>query len=219
MIPVYMIAMTDHPISQMYVREVMPSWEDHGITPKIHEATTPKDLAYRNQLTFDIKRTGREKRPFTSTEKAVWYSHFDLWCKCVIQGPFIIVEHDSKLMKPLPDMSKEGYKFLSYSSDIYCGIAVGSGYYLTSRVAERLVARAVCSKINVNTDGFIALTLNMAAQKKMKDYFYIDQICFDGLNTIDHRHRPALRDPQHPERNFIGLNYEDIDIPSIHRKA
>jgi hypothetical protein len=210
MIPVYMIAMTDHPISQMYVREVMPSWEDHGITPTIHEATTPKDLAYRNQLTFDIKRGGRKKRPFTSTEKAVWYSHFDLWCKCVNEGPLIIVEHDSKLMKPLPDMSKEGYKFLSYSSETNLHISIGSGYYLTSPVAERLVANTVSKEIRLNSDGFIGNMLNFDAQENMKDFYYIDQICFDGLNTIDH---------QSPKRNFIGLDYEDIDIPSIHGQA
>ena len=205
-----MIAMTDHPISQMYVREVMPSWEDHGITPTIHEATTPKDLAYRNQLTFDIKRGGRKKRPFTSTEKSVWYSHFDLWCKCINEGPLIIIEHDSKLMKPLPDMTKEGYKFLSYSSDCNNSIAVGSGYYLTPLRAERLVARAVCREININSDGFIAYMLNISAQKEMQDYYYIDQICFDGLNTIDHKA---------PNRTYIGLDYEDIDIPSIHGQA
>ena len=210
MIPVYMIAMTDHPISQMYVREVMSSWKEHDITPKIHEATTSKDLVYRNQLTFDIKRTGREKRPFTSTEKAVWYSHFDLWCRCVRQGPLIIVEHDSKLMKPLPDMSKEGYKFLSYSSDRYNNIAVGSGYYLTRPIAQRLVADTMSKKIDINSDGFIAQTLNITAQKKMEDYYYIDQICFDGLNTIDHKTT---------KRKYIGLDYEDIDISSIHGQA
>lgn len=208
--PVYMIAMSDHPISQMYVREVMPSWKDHGITPKMHEATTPKDLVYRNQLTFDIKRGGRDKRPFTSTEKAVWYSHFDLWCKCVRDGPLTIIEHDSKLMKPLPDMTKEGYKFLSYSSEYEYTCSIGSGYYLTRLVAERLVANAVSKEIYMNSDGFIGQTLNMEAQKKMKDFHYINQICFDGLNTIDHKS---------PKRTYIGLDYEDIDIPSIHGQA
>lgn len=218
-----MIAISDHPISQMYVREVEKSWKDRGITPKMHEATTPKDLVYRNQLTFDIKRGGREKRPFTSTEKAVWYSHFDLWCKCVREGSLIIVEHDSKLMKPLPDMSKEGYKFLSYSSEYNNGLAVGSGYYLTSRVAERLVANAVSNKIKKNSDGFLGTLLNFSAQKKMKDYFYIDQICFDGLNTIDHKapHRKyvGLDYNSKPIYRFRGLDYENIDIPSIHRQT
>ena len=205
-----MIHQSGHPISQMYVREVTPSWKDHGITPKMHEATTPKDLVYRNELKFDIKKFGRGRRPFTPTEKAVWYSHFDLWCKCVREGALTIVEHDSKLMKPLPDMSKEGYKFLSYSADYNDKMSVGSGYYLTSPVAERLVAGAMSNKINKNSDGFIGTLLNFAAQVKMKDYFYINQICFDGLNTIDHKS---------PKRTYIGLDYEDIDIPSIHGQA
>ena len=205
-----MIAMSNHPISQMYVREFIGSWKDHGITPKLHEATTPKDLVYRNQLTFGIKTKGREQRPFTSTEKSVWYSHFDLWCRCVREGSLTIVEHDSKLMKPLPDMSKEGYKFLSYSSETNLHISIGSGYYLTSPVAERLVANTVSKEIRLNSDGFIGNMLHFDAQENMKDFYYIDQICFDGLNTIDH---------QSPKRNFIGLDYEDIDIPSIHGQA
>ena len=126
------------------------------------------------------------------------------------EGPLIIVEHDSKLMKPLPDMTKEGYKFLSYSSEYQYHMAIGSGYYLTPPVAERLVANAVSREININSDGFIGNMLNFDAQQKMKDYYYIDQICFDGLNTIDHKS---------PKRTYIGLDYEDIDIPSIHGQA
>ena len=71
-------------------------------------------------------------------------------------------------------------------------------------------SRVLCYKININSDGFIADILNSRAQQKMKDYFYINQICFDGLNTIDH---------QSPKRNFIGLDDENIDIPSIHGQA
>ena len=41
----------------------------------------------------------------------------------------------------------------------------------------------------------------------MRDYFYIEQINIDGLNTIDHKN---------PNRNYVGLDYEEIDISSIH---
>lgn len=212
---IFMIAMESHPISLMYKRMVTPSWKGYQLN--FFNAVTPKDLVYRNQLTFDIKRTGKKPRwrEFTSTEKAVWYSHFDLWCKCLKVGPILIIEHDSKLMKPLPDMSKEGYKFLSFAKrdwGVGDGIvmAPGSGYYITPPVAERLISRAVYQPITQNSDGHLAEILNYSRQVLMKDYYYIEQINLDGLNTIDHRN---------PGRKFIGLDYEDFDLPSVHRKA
>ena len=111
---IYMISMKHHPISEMYKREVLPSWKEYEV--KQFEAVTPKDLYKKTKIDFGFKTAGR-KREFTSTEKAVWYSHFELWCECVkIKKPILILEHDSKLVKPLPDMSKEGYKFLSFIS-------------------------------------------------------------------------------------------------------
>ncbi len=52
--------------------------------------------------------------------------------------------------------------------------------------------------------------LNYERQDKMKDFFYVEQIIIDGLNTIDHKS---------PHRTFIGQDYEDIDISSVHRQA
>ena len=50
--------------------------------------------------------------------------------------------------------------------------------------------------------------MNWNRQNQMKDYYYIEQINFEGLNTIDHKN---------PNRNFIGPDYENIDIPGLHR--
>lgn len=206
--PVNIIVIEDHPISQMYYRKVLPSWKSHNIKPVVHKATTPIDLVYRNTLSFGLKTTN-EKRDFTATEKAVWYSHFDLWCKCIRKGPMIIVEHDSKILKPLPDLKEEGYKLLSFSkADGKVRETVGSGYYITPPFAERLIARAVATPITCNSDGHISSIMNTKAQQKMKDYFYIEQIVIDGLNTIDHKTT---------KRNYVGLDYENIDIPSLHR--
>lgn len=203
-----MIVMKDHPISQMYQKLVMPSWEGYKVY--LFNATTPKDLIYEKKLEFGLKQ---RQRPFTDTEKAVWYSHFKLWVKCLNQGPLIVLEHDSKLKKPLPDMSKEGYKFLSYMDRDFGTtgnhISVGSGYYITPSAAERLISYAVSKPINVNSDGHIANILNYKKQKAMNDYWYIEQINIDGLNTIDHKNK---------YRNFIGQDYEKLDLsilPSI----
>lgn len=207
-VPIYMIAMQDHPISVMYVRNVTESWDGYSLN--MFQATTPKDLVYKNKLDFGTKTTGK-KREFTSTEKAVWYSHFELWCHCINSGPLVVVEHDSKLVKPLPDMSNEGYKFLSYLNRDFgkkgTHIAPGSGYYITPPVADRLVARAVSQPISQNSDGHLSTVMNWSRQVKMEDYYYIEQINFDGLNTIDHKN---------PDRKFIGPDYENFDIPSVH---
>jgi len=208
---IMMIAMSGHPISVMYQRSVLPSWEKFNHKVEIFEAVTPKDLVYKNKLEFGRLR----KREFTSTEKAVWYSHFELWCACLRKKtPVVIIEHDSKLVKPLPDMSNEGYKFLSFINRDYGNkgkhIAPGSGYYITPTVAERLISNAVCKPITVNSDGHIGITLNFPKQNKMNDFYYIEQINFDGLNTIDHRNQ---------NRKFIGLDYENFDLPSIHGQA
>ena len=113
-------------------------------------------------------------------------------------------------------MSKEGYKFLSFIDRDYGPkgkhIAPGSGYYITPPVAERLVANAVSKPIHMNSDGHLASIMNEAKQIKMNDFYYIEQINFDGLNTIDHRNPRS-------QRKFVGPNYEDFDIPGLHRKA
>ena len=206
-----MIQIKDHPVSQMYMRTVMPSWNTHGIKVILHDATTPKDLVYRNTLNFGRKRRGRTKS-FTATEKSVWYSHFDLWCQCIKKGPLVIIEHDSMLSKPLPNFDKQGYKILSYmkNPDGVTVMSPSSGYYIPPPIAERLVARAVCQPVDRNSDGHLMSVLNYERQEKIKEFFYIEQIIIDGLNTIDHKS---------PYRTFIGLDYENIDIPSIHRQA
>ena len=205
---IYMIVIEDHPISLMYSRITIPTWEKHGYKIKKFNAVTPKDLYRKNKLEFGYKRV----RQFTNTEIAVWYSHFELWCKCLRNNkPIVILEHDSKLIKKLPDLSKEGYKFLSFIKRNFEGggkhIAPGSGYYITPIVAERLISNAICKPIYQNSDGHLGTHMNHRRQIEMNDYYYIEQINIDGLNTIDHKN---------PNRNYVGLDYEKIDIPSIH---
>lgn len=201
--------MSDHPISQMYVRITEPTWKKHGYKINFFEAVTPKDLYKKHKLKFN-----RKDRNFTETEKAVWYSHFELWCKCLKnKRPMLILEHDSKLVKPLPDLTDEGYKYLSFmvrDFGKYKGrnvMSPGSGYYITPLIAQRLIAHAVAEDIDMNSDGHICSITNYSKQNSMQDFYYIEQINIDGLNTIDHKN---------PNRNYVGLDYEEIDIPSVH---
>ena len=208
-----MIRMSEHPLSELYVNHVKHSWRDYDLF--YHEATTVKDLVYRNQLKFGLKQgtVARKDREFSATEKAVWYSHFDLWCKCLREWrPMIIIEHDSKLIKPIEqDILFEGYKILSYirREDGTKDLSVGSGYYITPLFAERLISNAICKTIKMNSDGHIANFMNTKKQKEMNDFYFIEQVNIEGLNTIEH---------YTPKRHFIGLDYEDIDLPSVHGK-
>lgn len=203
--------MEDHPVSLMYSRMVYNSWRKHNHNIKKFKAITPKDLYKKHKLEFGKKGD----RDFTATEKSVWYSHFELWCRCLTtRRPILILEHDSKLIKPLPDLSKEGHKFLSFINRDYgdkksqgVHLAPGSGYYITPLVAQRLIAHAVSKEIKQNSDGHLGALLNIAKQLQNNDYHYIEQINIDGLNTIDHKS---------PYRNYVGLDYEKIDIPGIH---
>ena len=206
---IFMIAIEEHPVSSMYTRLTIPSWEKHNYKVNLFNAVTPKDLYKKNKLTFDKLH----KRNFTQTEKAVWYSHFELWCGCLVsKKSMLIIEHDSKLIKPLPDLTKEGHKFLSFINRDFGEhqgrhIAPGSGYYITPRIAERLIAHAVAKPIKMNSDGHLGTLMNVTGQSIKRDFDYIEQINIDGLNTIDHKN---------PNRNYVGLDYEEIDIPSIH---
>ena len=205
---IHMIVIDEHPISQMYSRITVPTWEKLGHKINKFSAVTPKDLYKKGQLIFGFKKN----RNFTGTEKAVWYSHFELWCECLKSNtPMIILEHDSKIIKPLPDLSKEGYKFLSFINRDFGRkghhLAPGSGYYITPLVAQRLIAEAVCKPITSNSDGHLSRNMNYKRQVEMNDFHYIEQINIDGLNTIDHKN---------PNRNYVGLDYEEIDISSIH---
>mgnify|MGYP003657299958 CR=1 FL=1 len=205
-LPIYMIGMSTHLLSLIYSRYVTPSWKGHNL--RFFEAVTPKDLYKKTDLVFGVKGS----RHFTETEKAVWYSHYELWARCALEGPCVIIEHDSCLVKPLPDLSKDGYKFLSFVNDQplprqRLRLAPGSGYYLTPQAAGRLI-KNLPRVITVNSDGHLANTLNLRAETQKNDCYYIEQVNWDGLNTIDHKNN---------NRDYIGLDYENVDISGVHR--
>ena len=208
-----MIYMPEHPISEMYKRITMKSWKKFNYEVELFTAVTPKDLYKKTKLDFALK--GVKGREFTQTEKAVWYSHFELWCECVKHNkPVLIIEHDSKLLKQLPDFNGCHAKVLSFINRDYKPKgkwpAPGSGYYITPQVARVLIANAVCKPIGQNSDGHLSAVLSnftVIDRHKSKDHLHIEQINIDGLNTIDHKN---------PNRNYVGLDYEKIDIPSLH---
>lgn len=82
------------------------SWVDAGYDIQIVEAETPSTM---NDCGIDInfspiKVMGRQRRPFSETEKAVFYSHAKV-LRIISRksNPAIVLEHDAELIKPLPD--------------------------------------------------------------------------------------------------------------------
>jgi GR25 family glycosyltransferase involved in LPS biosynthesis len=210
---IYMIKMTGNPISEMYSRICIESWEQHNYEINIFEAVTPKDLYLKKELKF--KTLGNRK--FTQTEIAVWYSHYELWKKCLkLKKPIIIIEHDSKLIKQLPEFDDKPFMFLSFikrpweKNRNFKYLAPGSGYYITPESAKLLVHLALARPLHQNSDGHLYICL-IGPKYKLKNFNQnincIEQISIDGLNTIDHKAK---------YKNFVGLDYEETDIPSLH---
>lgn len=93
---VRMIRVFNDPISMAYAGYCKESWE--GFDFRMHDAVTPATLGEQSGLTFANRSNGR---PLTDTEKACFYSQYNLWKKCAIENvPILIVEHDGYLEKP-----------------------------------------------------------------------------------------------------------------------
>ena len=84
---VWMICMTDHPLSMYYRGRVEESWTSRGFNINISEAVTPSTVDHYKNLEW-AQLSGRlsgyrwiqgHSRNLTIKEKAVWLSHFNLW--------------------------------------------------------------------------------------------------------------------------------------------
>ena len=189
-IEVWMIAISHSGISQLYVKECSPSWKNYNLN--FFEAITPRSLPSLNELSFFKKNISN--KPFTDTEKAVWYSHYLLWKKCwEEEKPLIIIEHDSILRKDIGEVGRskllsflKGRKF--YKSDpVENGniLSPGSGYVIFPDDIITLINHCKHISISGNVDGYIRSYI----QKKYgwpSDFSYIEQIKIDNLATIYH---------------------------------
>lgn len=91
-----MIRMSGNEVSRRYAEKAAGSWV--GFNLRFYEAITPDTLASQSGLTFG---TRGDKRELTDTEKACFYSQYNLWKKCAAENvPILILEHDAYLKKP-----------------------------------------------------------------------------------------------------------------------
>jgi hypothetical protein len=177
---VWMIQIPDNPISMYYRGRVEKSWREYNL--KFFNAITPENNT-KDYLNFGKKR---DKIEFTPTEKAVWYSHVELWAKARTK-PILIIEHDAMLYEPIPDdiwesdMACIGHCYRNGERKTLAGLS----YYLTPKVARNMVAGVKQTKnITWNSDATIYRTCK---QKGIFSRDLVGQIKNDTIGTtIEH---------------------------------
>jgi GR25 family glycosyltransferase involved in LPS biosynthesis len=153
---IWMIQIPDNGVSDYYKKLSLPTWEKFGYEINMFDAVTPDTLNNYNYLEFGKYYDFRE---FTDTEKAGFYSHVELWKKCIdMNEPITIIEHDVECLSEEIPIISELFAFATFQNDDawenYCGHRFrghpfwGEGfkicppthaYYMTPHYAELLL--------------------------------------------------------------------------------
>ncbi len=153
---VWMLYIPNSPTSMYYRGRVENSWSKYKMN--FFEAVTPETLHEKDYLKFGRKQPTRKRKTvvdFSPTEKATWYSHVELWKKA-LEKPILIIEHDAMMTKKIDDKW--------WNMDIVCfgynkrpgKQLAGLAYYLTPKIANELVKRALrTNPIDFNPDALI----------------------------------------------------------------
>jgi len=157
--PVILIRIKGNSTSQKLARKTKKSWVDRGYKVEYFDAITPDDFDQYNYLDFGDEflshhsKTKRQhelvyryikwspikhpdgnwyKRKITPTEKAVYYSHLEVF-KLISKRkiPHIVIEHDSFLEEDLPSI--EDFEFKSFAGPILWA------YYITPHITDKLL--------------------------------------------------------------------------------
>lgn len=130
--------------SRFYASIALPTWIKHGLTNiAVTRASTPETIRHRRDLTFATCRTAKYARlaitkQFTATERAVWYSHFDLWRKIgATVETAVVAEHDA-VVEQYPHTSAD-ITFLDHSSMGAYAITPEVARYLVEQCSERQI--------------------------------------------------------------------------------
>jgi hypothetical protein len=80
--------------SEAYANYCAESWRGKGFDFRFYDAVTPESLSEQSGITFGKKGN----RELTPTEKACFYSQYNLWKKCAVEKiPVLVLEHDAYL--------------------------------------------------------------------------------------------------------------------------
>jgi len=124
-----MIRDKNNPVSMKYATHCSRSWG--GFDLRFYDAITPETLGSQSGLSFGTRGNGRS---LTDTEKACFYSQYNLWKKCSIENvPMLILEHDAWLENP------SAINFNSNLEVQFFGQHAMEGVMFHPRFARRLV--------------------------------------------------------------------------------
>lgn len=95
-----MIKVDGDKVSESYYNYCAPSW--NGFNLRTYQAVTPDYLDGTSvALGARINFGQKNGRDLTPTEKACFYSQFNIWVKCAMEEvPILVLEHDAYLMNP-----------------------------------------------------------------------------------------------------------------------
>lgn len=179
-----MIVIEGNPISEYYRDYVIESWRKRDYEVEYFDAVTPETMHRYDYLKFGLKRDTIE---FTDTEKAVWYSHAELWAKCRNNGrPMMVVEHDIKLLDKIPesvyDNDIAGLSFTMHGERR--AKLAGGCYYITPETAKSMLDTCKrLDKVIYNSDSIIHHYIN----KRGMWYQYCEQYQNEEVGvTVQH---------------------------------
>lgn len=152
-IPTFMIVVDGNEASEFYASAATPSWTKEGFDVVRFPAITP-DWMPSTELRFGVNKADKYRKRnlvkhITPTERAVWWSHYTLWKRCIsLNKPIMVLEHDSYLFEPR-NLVEQKVGFVSYDHG-----AMGC-YILTPDCAKMLVNLATTETIDSGPLGFI----------------------------------------------------------------
>lgn len=160
-----MIYLKDNEVSEKYKTIVKTSWENAGYYIDYQQGITPNTFGdSKVNLKFGKKKSGRNKgKNFTDTEKAVWYSHVKMWGIAAKKlNPYLIIEHDVILLKPLEHYHIEQHPILGVCHNGLLSnkpkkgyrISAGGAYLLKNNIAKKMI-ESLPDTIETNSDAYI----------------------------------------------------------------
>lgn len=172
-------------------------WEAQGFKVNHFEAITP--INSPDFLPFG--RKNRKSHPvhrpnpivdFTRTEKAIWYSHFLLWEKCLAEDKaFVIIEHDTTAVDFFPtlwEVDKLKYFCKADKPDRYSPtgrykFTPAAGYILTPHGARCLVDITLSKKSITSNVDFMLTELRDKEPRKWCVQYAVQS---SAPSTIEH---------------------------------
>lgn len=167
---IWMIVVSNDAKSKYYSSLCIDQWNKLGYNITKKEGTTPSTLG--NQILFADKKFNGNK--FTDIEKAIWYSHYNLWRH--IEEPTYIIEHDTYPYKELPEFNELIGFFSTFprNDDAWRKkretISPGSGYFVNRTSASILRDWAVSATVTENVDGFLYQTAKKLLNQSEEEF-------------------------------------------------